>query len=82
MKGLVWIATRLLRLPASILIGLVRFYQKFISPMLPPTCRFQPTCSEYMIQSIRKRGFLVGAWRGTWRILRCHPFSKGGIDPP
>ncbi|MEC8555443.1 MAG: membrane protein insertion efficiency factor YidD [Planctomycetota bacterium] len=64
------------------LIGLVRFYQKFISPMLPPTCRFQPTCSEYMIQSIRKHGFLVGACRGTWRLLRCHPFSKGGNDPP
>ncbi|MEM7474444.1 MAG: membrane protein insertion efficiency factor YidD [Planctomycetota bacterium] len=72
----------LTKLPAYALIACVRFYQKAISPLIGPNCRYQPTCSEYMIQSIRKYGFLFGSWKGICRIARCHPFSKGGFDPP
>ena len=67
---------------AAVLIGLVRGYQRFISPLLGPSCRFTPTCSEYFIQAVRKYGVLRGMWRGTLRILRCHPFHPGGYDPP
>jgi len=59
----------------------VRFYQKIISPMTPPTCRFRPTCSEYFIQAVRKRGPIVGTYLGIRRILRCHPYHPGGYDP-
>lgn len=64
-----------------ILIGLVRGYQIFISPLLPKTCRFYPTCSEYFIQAVRKYGALKGTWIGIKRICRCHPFNPGGYDP-
>jgi putative membrane protein insertion efficiency factor len=64
------------------IIGLIRFYQYAISPLLGPRCRFQPTCSEYFVQSVRKHGVLRGSWRGVLRILRCHPWSAGGVDPP
>lgn len=65
----------------KILIGFVQFYQKFISPMFPPSCRYTPTCSSYMIQSIERFGAIKGTGMGIWRILRCHPFVKGGYDP-
>nr|WP_145252323.1 membrane protein insertion efficiency factor YidD [Aeoliella mucimassa] len=65
-----------------ILIGMVRFYQLGISPLLGKNCRFQPTCSEYFIQSVRKYGPLRGSWRGVKRIARCHPWNPGGYDPP
>lgn len=61
------------------LIGSVRFYQKFISPMFPPSCRYRPTCSAYMVEAIEKHG-LRGVLMGIARILRCHPFVKGGDD--
>ena len=70
-----WALTTLFILP-------VRFYQAWISPLFGPTCRFQPTCSEYFIQSIHKYGPITGAWRGVCRIARCHPFHPGGHDPP
>jgi uncharacterized protein len=60
----------------------VRGYQICIRPLLPAACRYQPSCSEYFIQSVRKYGPLSGAWRGTKRICRCHPWSAGGYDPP
>ena len=63
-----------------ILIAPVRFYQRFISPAFPPSCRFEPTCSNYMIQAIEKHGF-KGVLMGLSRILRCHPWSKTGKDP-
>lgn len=63
-----------------ILIAPVRFYQRFISPAFPPSCRFEPTCSNYMIQAIEKHGF-KGVLMGLARILRCHPWSKTGKDP-
>ena len=63
-------------------IWLIRFYQKFISPLKGrPTCRFTPTCSSYAIQAYRKRGFFVGTVLTVWRIFRCQPFCKAGYDP-
>ncbi len=66
----------------KILIKIVRGYQKFISPLKKPCCRFYPTCSEYMILAIKKHGALKGTLKGIYRVLRCNPFSKGGIDYP
>ena len=62
-------------------IFLVRFYQKFISPLKPPCCRFRPTCSSYAIEAFKEWGFIIGLALTVWRILRCNPFSKGGYDP-
>ena len=64
-----------------VLIFLVRLYQKFISPLFPPTCRFYPTCSEYFIQAVQKYGALKGSWLGIKRISKCHPWHEGGYDP-
>jgi len=65
----------------SLIVNLIRFYQKAISPYLPRTCRFYPTCSNYTIEAIEKKGLWKGILMGIWRILRCNPFSKGGYDP-
>ena len=65
----------------SVLIALVRGYQKGLSPLLGPRCRFYPSCSQYMIEAIRRRGAIRGALKGTWRLLRCNPFNPGGYDP-
>jgi hypothetical protein len=70
------------RLPARMLILLVRLYQYTLSPWLGRQCRFQPTCSQYFIESVHKFGALKGGLRGLWRIMRCHPFHPGGYDPP
>ncbi|OQO70253.1 membrane protein insertion efficiency factor YidD [Enterococcus villorum] len=64
----------------KMLISFVSFYQRFISPAFPPSCRYYPTCSNYMIQAIQIHGAFKGTLMGTARILRCHPFVKGGID--
>lgn len=63
------------------LIGLITAYQRFISPMTPPTCRFYPSCAAYGRQSLRVHGVVKGLTLTTWRVLRCHPWSKGGVDP-
>lgn len=63
------------------MIWLVRLYQKFISPLKPPCCRFTPTCSAYAIEAFTKRGFFIGLILTVWRVLRCNPFCKGGFDP-
>lgn len=63
-----------------ILIVLIKFYQKFISPFLGKNCRFYPTCSCYGIEALEKHGFLKGFYLTSKRILRCNPFSKGGVD--
>lgn len=65
-----------------ILIQMVKFYQRAISPLLWSSCRFTPTCSQYMILAIEKYGAIRGVWKGLWRIARCHPFHPGGFDPP
>lgn len=70
------------RFASFILIGLINFYRRFISPLKPASCRFYPTCSEYAILAIKKYGALKGGFKAMWRILRCNPFSKGGIDYP
>ncbi|MBR5614685.1 MAG: membrane protein insertion efficiency factor YidD [Clostridia bacterium] len=70
------------RIFSFILIGLIKFYRRFISPLTPPSCRYYPTCSEYAILAIKKYGVLKGTLKALWRILRCNPFSKGGIDLP
>lgn len=64
-----------------LMIGLIRLYQRFISPIKPRCCRFTPSCSQYAIEAFTKRGFFVGFGLTVWRILRCNPFSKGGYDP-
>ena len=64
-----------------ILIQLIRFYQRFISPIFPRCCRYSPTCSAYFIEALQKKGLIKGTLLGVWRILRCHPFAKGGYDP-
>ena len=60
---------------------MIRFYQKNISPIKKPCCRFYPTCSEYAVEAIEKYGALKGSLMAVWRILRCNPFCKGGYDP-
>ncbi len=62
-------------------IWLIRMYQRCISPLLGPSCRFTPTCSEYAIKALEKYGFIKGSWLAAKRILRCNPFCKGGYDP-
>lgn len=62
-------------------MGIICFYQKAISPLFPPTCRFYPTCSQYAFEAISVHGALKGSYLAIRRILKCHPFHKGGIDP-
>jgi uncharacterized protein len=62
-------------------LGLIVVYQRLISPMLGPSCRYMPTCSEYTRQAIERYGVGKGIWMGTKRIARCHPFHRGGYDP-
>ena len=68
------ILTRLLILP-------IRFYQRYISPMLPPACRFTPTCSQYAVEALQKYGPIKGMYLAVRRILRCHPWGGSGYDP-
>ena len=65
----------------KLLLSAIRFYQRRISPGLPPRCRFIPTCSQYALEAIRRYGALKGGALALWRILRCNPFSHGGYDP-
>lgn len=62
-------------------LWLIRGYQKIISPMLPPSCRFHPSCSEYGYEAIKKYGAIKGVRLAVWRVLRCNPWGKGGFDP-
>ncbi len=68
-------------LPKRALLGALRFYKRHISPMLPPCCRFMPTCSEYAMEAVEKYGVLKGGYLALRRILRCNPFHPGGYDP-
>lgn len=62
-------------------MALIRFYQRFISPLTPPTCRFYPTCSHYGLEAFRVHGPFKGAYLTVWRILRCNPWGGSGFDP-
>ncbi|HQU82719.1 MAG TPA: membrane protein insertion efficiency factor YidD [Pyrinomonadaceae bacterium] len=64
-----------------LVLDLLKLYKTFISPFLPPACRFTPTCSEYAMQAVEKYGAIRGTWKAFKRILRCQPFCKGGHDP-
>ncbi|MCH4157472.1 MAG: membrane protein insertion efficiency factor YidD [Acidaminococcaceae bacterium] len=64
-----------------ILVGGIRFYQIFISPLHRPCCRYYPTCSQYALEAVRKYGPFKGGWMAVKRICRCHPWHKGGYDP-
>ena len=68
-------------LPMKGMLVMLRFYKREISPMLPPCCRYTPTCSEYAMQAVEKYGAVKGGWLAATRILRCHPFHEGGYDP-
>jgi len=70
------------RIGSGVLIVLVWLYRICVRPLLPSACRFEPSCSEYMIQALRKHGPIRGAAKGIWRICRCHPWNEGGYDPP
>lgn len=78
MKKLFHILSRTL---AFVLILTIRFYQKCISPLTPPTCRFTPSCSQYAVEALRKHGPVKGLWLAVRRILRCHPWGGSGYDP-
>ena len=70
------------RVAATVLIFAVVCYRGFVRPFLPASCRFEPSCSEYFIQAVRKYGPLKGAGKGVWRVCRCNPVCRGGYDPP
>jgi putative membrane protein insertion efficiency factor len=70
--------TRASRAAVAAVVG----YQRFVSPFLPPACRFAPTCSEYARDAIQAHGLARGAWLALRRLSRCHPFHPGGYDPP
>lgn len=69
------------RLPGRAVILVVRGYQKILSPLLPPSCRFVPSCSAYAITSIERHGLFRGGWLAVRRVARCHPWNPGGWDP-
>lgn len=73
-----------LRAPRRALVLLVRGYQRYISPMTPPTCRFYPSCSSYAVTAIERHGVIRGGGMAAWRLLRCNPWNPGGVDdvPP
>lgn len=66
---------------AQLLMGLVRFYRRFVSPLKRPTCRFYPSCSAYALEALQKHGAVKGTALAIWRVLRCNPFNPGGYDP-
>ncbi|MCC7431760.1 membrane protein insertion efficiency factor YidD [bacterium] len=64
-----------------LLVFLIKFYQTLISPMFPAACKYYPSCSNYCVEALQRKGLVLGLFKGFWRILRCNPFSKGGYDP-
>jgi len=69
------------RLPATLIGGLIGAYRRLISPAIPRRCRYEPTCSSYAAQAVRELGVVRGGIVALWRLLRCNPFSHGGLDP-
>ena len=74
----------LVRVPRRLLVLLIRGYQRFLSPLTPPTCRFYPSCSAYAVIALERHGVIRGTRLAVWRILRCNPWNPGGVDdvPP
>ena len=68
-------------LMGALILGILRIYKRWISPLLPSACRFHPTCSEYMMQAVEIHGPARGVWMGLCRLAKCHPFHQGGVDP-
>lgn len=68
-------------LPRRLLAALIRGYQAAISPLLPPSCRFHPSCSQYALEAVTRHGAVRGSWLAARRLARCHPFHPGGYDP-
>jgi putative membrane protein insertion efficiency factor len=62
-------------------LGVLHGYKRYVSPLLPPACRFVPSCSEYAMSAVEKHGAIKGLCLAVWRLLRCHPLSRGGYDP-
>jgi uncharacterized protein len=81
MTGDFQLATTIKRLPGWLVLSLLRAYKWAISPLFPPACRYVPSCSEYAAEAVERYGFLRGGWMSLRRVLRCHPFVKGGLDP-
>jgi putative membrane protein insertion efficiency factor len=69
-----------MRAPRRVVVGLLRGYQRVLSPLLGPRCRFYPSCSEYAVQAVDRYGILRGLVLALWRLLRCNPLSRGGVD--
>ena len=72
---------RLVELPRTVLVTLVRAYQRLLSPVLPPACRFTPSCSAYAVTALERYGAARGTWMALRRLARCHPWNPGGYDP-
>ncbi|MCL7989049.1 membrane protein insertion efficiency factor YidD [Sphingobacterium sp. lm-10] len=82
MRAIAWISTYLIKIPLQfVFIGIIRFYQIFISPFLGANCRYTPTCSQYGKEAILKYGPFKGGWLAAKRIARCHPWGGHGPDP-
>ncbi|HZU38367.1 MAG TPA: membrane protein insertion efficiency factor YidD [Gemmataceae bacterium] len=77
-----WLRARVRALLILVLVAGVHVYRMVLRPLLPSVCRFEPSCSEYFVQAVLKYGPWRGSCKGVWRICRCHPFSRGGYDPP
>jgi uncharacterized protein len=73
--------TKMRQLPKLVALQLLRAYKWAISPLFPPSCRYVPTCSEYAMEAVERYGALRGGMMAALRLLRCHPFAKGGLDP-
>ncbi len=78
------VGTFVRRIPARILLALLWVYQRVVSPLTPPTCRFYPSCSQYAVIAVQRHGAVRGGWLAARRLLRCHPWNPGGVDdvPP
>ncbi len=74
------VARAVVRAPGRLVVLALRGYQRYISPMTPPTCRYYPSCSQYAVIAVQRHGLLRGAALATWRLLRCNPWSAGGVD--
>jgi uncharacterized protein len=72
---------QLLLIPRAAAGALIRGYQLLLSPLLPPSCRFTPSCSQYALEAVTRYGALRGTWLAARRLVRCHPFHPGGFDP-